>query len=97
MLNHPTQGSSVMDESRNRFDDSDFEKAPSLLDKPANPGPAADDDSAISSQAWPAVVWARPQFLRRVADEPKIPVKLACWWPMEDEKRREKKNTISWC
>ena len=79
MLNHPTQGSSVMDESRNRLDDDDLQNAPSLLDKPANPWPpAVDDISAISVQACPAVVCARPQFLRRVADDPKIPVKLVC-------------------
>ena len=75
----PTQGSSVMDALRNRFDENDLENAPSLFDKPANPAPPAPPAASVASAgAGPAVVCARPQFRRLAEDEPNIPVKLVC-------------------
>jgi hypothetical protein len=73
---HPTHGSSAMEALRNLFDEKDLENAPSLFDKPANPAGVA--ESVASDAGGPAVVWARPQFRRRVADDPMIPVKLVC-------------------
>jgi hypothetical protein len=67
-----------MDVLRNLLEDIDFVNAPSLFDKQAKP--TADEASAadVSAAAAPAVVWARPQFRRREAEEPIIPVKLLC-------------------
>ena len=65
-----------MDALRNLFDEKDLENAPSLFDKQANPAGVA--ESVASAAGGPAVVCARPQFRRRVADDPMIPVKLVC-------------------
>ena len=67
-----------MEVLRNLFEDIDLEKAPSLLDKPANPAAVDASAAAASVAAAPAVVCARPQFRRRDADELIIPVKLLC-------------------
>ena len=67
-----------MDALRNLFDEKDLENAPSLFDNPANPAGVA--ESVASDAGGPAVVCARPQFRRRVADDPMIPVKLVCLW-----------------
>ena len=89
-----------MDVLRNLLEDIDFVNAPSLFDKQAKP--AADEASAadVSAAAAPAVVWARPQFRRREAEEPIIPVKLLCYGSFEsgnhiaEEKKEEKKKNI---
>jgi hypothetical protein len=89
-----------MEVLRNLLEDIDFVKAPSLFDKQAKP--AADEASAadVSAAAAPAVVWARPQFRRREAEEPIIPVKLLCYGSFErgnhiaEEKKEQKKKNI---
>ena len=91
-----------MDVLRNRFDDNDLVNAPSLLERPANPGPEGDPESPPIA-AVPAVVCALPQLRRRVDDDPPpmMPVRLLCLFERcivevtAGGGERRKKNNIS--